>query len=122
MKKSIGLIILIFIMCAIASLLAYTVISKQNLNKEEFNLKKGEVLKFAKYNTEVKILNIASLESDKKKVIEVSLEVDYNGEVTKYTLKSPSDKSKRIKNSNNYVILDYKDDKISIDVKDKNEI
>lgn len=127
MKNKIGYIIFGIIAFAIAGLLIYIIVSKHNISSEEFNIKKGDTLTFENYNAEVKILNIASTLCKKEKCklkgeVEVSLEVTDNGNKSSYTLKSSTDNKKRIKNSNNYVILEYKDDKINIEIKDKNEL
>lgn len=128
MKKNIGLIMLIVIMIVIGALITFTIISKQKMNNKKFNIKNGEILEFAEYETKVTVLHVAStLCGDKKKCIdegeiEVSLRVDFNGELTNYTLKSKNHPQERIKNSNNYVILSYKDEKITIEVKNKTEM
>lgn len=128
MKKNIGLIILIFIMCIITAFLAYVVISKQHMKKESFNIKEGQVIKYDKYDIEVKVLNIASVEcNDKKKCknpidVEVSLMVTSNKENSNYTLKTNDKYYSQIKNSNYYIILNYEDDKINIEIKDKKEM
>ena len=127
MKKdiNIGLIILIIILLIISIFLTYIVISKQNINKNSFNLKVGDVLNFDEYETKITILNIASTICDNCIVsgeIEVSVQVEYNDEITYYTLKSKTKNIAKIKNSNNYLILNYDDNKINIDIKNRKEI
>ena len=127
MKKdiNIGLIILIIILFIISIFLTYIVISKQNINKNSFNLKVGDVINFDEYETKITILNIASTICDNCIVsgeIEVSVQVEYNDEITNYTLKSKTKNIVKIKNSNNYLILNYDDNKINIDIKNRKEI
>lgn len=128
MKKNLGLIILIVILLIIGFLITFIVISKQKIGRTEFNIKSGDVLEFADYETKVTILHIAdTLCKDKKKCfddgeVEVSLKVDFNGETSNYTLKSKHNTQERIKNSNNYIILSYKDNQIIVDIKNKTEI
>ena len=127
MKKNIGLIILIIVMCIIAMFLAYIVVSKQHIHRDTFNLKTGDVLKFDEYNTNVTILNVANtLCTNKDKCIdkgevEVSVKVEYNNETSNYVLKSTTKPKELIKNSNNYIKLIYENDKLEIIVKDKRE-
>ena len=127
MKKdiNIGLIILIIILFIISIFLTYIVISKQNINKNSFNLKVGDVINFDEYETKITILNIASTICDNCIVsgeIEVSVQVECNDEITYYTLKSKTKNIVKIKNSNNYLILNYDDNKINIDIKNRKEI
>ena len=127
MKKGIntGFIILIIILFIITAFLAYIVISKQNVKKSNFNIKVGDILTFEDYDTKITILNIASTLCENCLVsgeIEVSLKVEYNEEITNYTLKSETKKLVKIKNSNNYIILNYDNNKILIDIKDRKEI
>ena len=109
MKKNLGLIILIGLMVVITVFLSYIVVSKQNINKKnEFNISKGEVIKFDKYDIEVTVLNVASTLCENKDTcispgeIEVSLKVDYNDNIINYTLKTTSNPVERIKKSNYY--------------------
>ena len=74
------------------------------------------------------VLHVASTLCDGKKdcydegEVEVSLKVEFNDEKTNYTLKSKTHPQERIKNSNNYIILSYKDKEINIEIKNKTEI
>lgn len=128
MKKNIGLIILIIILVIISILITFTIISKQKVSNKKFNIKNGDVLEFKEYETKVTVLHVAStICQDKKKCIddgeiEVSLKVEFNDETTNYTLKSKNHPQERIKNSNNYIILTYNDEKIIIDIKNKTEM
>ena len=128
MKKNLGLIILIVILVIIGALITFTIISKQEIGNKKFNIKNGDVLEFEEYETKVTVLHVAStICQDKKKCIddgeiEVSLKVEFNDETTNYTLKSKNHPQERIKNSNNYIILTYNDEKIIIDIKNKTEM
>ena len=128
MKKNIGLILLIIVMALISILIVFTIVSKQKMSNKKFNIKNGDVLEFKEYETKVTVLHVAStLCNDKENCIEdgeieASLRVDFNNETTNYTLKSKSNPQERIKNSNNYLILSYKDEKIIIEVKNKTEM
>ena len=125
--KRLGYIILAIVLLAITGLIVYIIATKQKINTDEFNIKRGDVLTFEKYNTEVKILNVASTLCKEENCnlsgeIEISVEVTYDDMMSTYTLKSVSKNSERIKNSNNYIFLYYENDKIRIEIKDKNEI
>lgn len=125
--KKIGYIILAIVLLSITALIGYIIITKQNINTDEFNIKRGDVLNFEKYDTKVKVLNVASTLCKEEKCslpgeVEVSVEVTYDDTISSYTLKSTSHNNERIKNSNNYIFFYYKDDKLSIEIKDKSEI
>lgn len=128
MKKNIGFIILSIVLLIIFGFIVFIIVSKQNINKQTFNIKVGDVLTFDDYDTEVTVMHIASTlcKSNEKCFdegeIELSLKVAFDDEVSNYTLKTKSNPKVRIKNSNNYLMINYKDDKISIDVKNKTEI
>lgn len=128
MKKGLGFIFLVILLIVIGSFIIYIIASKQDLQKDKFNIKSGDVLTFDEYDTKVTVLHIAStLCKNKEKCfeegeIEVSLKVEFNDEITNYTLKSKSHPQERIKNSNNYVLLSYKDQQIVIEIKNKTEI
>jgi len=125
MKKNLGLIILIALMCGIAAFLAYVVVSKQNVSKTEFNLSKGEVIEFKEYDIKATVLNVASTLCDKKDTcispgeVEVSVKVEYNDNVSYYTLKTVNNPEERIKKSNYYINLKYEDKKLSLNVREK---
>jgi len=127
MKEKIGIILLILVLVIIGVFLGFIVISKQNLPKENFNIKKGDIINFDEKDVTLTVLNVASTICNKKECfsegeIEVSLKVLYNNETTYYTLKNISNKNARIENSNYYIVLKYLDEKIILDVVDKNEI
>ena len=128
MKKGLSYVILVIVLIIMAVFLAYIVISKQNISKQEFNIKAGDVLNFAEYDTQITILNVAStLCQDKNKCydegeVEVSLRAEYALEKSSYTLKSKTNPIQRIQNSNNYIILNFENNKIEISIKDRNEI
>ena len=127
MKKNIAMVILGLVITVILSLIIYTIFIKDKTNIKTFNYKEGQVLNFKDFDLDVKILNIAEikcLKGDKKckEQIEVLLSVDYDNKISYYNLKSIEYKQSLIQDSNYYVILDYDDDKISIDIKDKKEV
>ena len=127
MKQNIGKLILIFVLAIITALISYIIVSKQHLEKETFNIKVGDVLEFNTYDTKVKVLNIASTLCNNKDCfdpgeVELSLRVDYNGEISNYVLKTTSNPSQRIKNSNNYIVISLDNKDIKISIKDKTEI
>ena len=129
MKKNIGLIILIVILAIISLFITFIIVSNRDIHKQSFNITQGDVLKFDDYDTKVTVMHVASTLCRKNKgecfdegEVEVSLKVKFNDEETNYTLKSKSHPQERIKNSNNYLLLSYKEDKIIIEVKNKTEI
>ena len=125
MKKNIGMILLIILLIVITAFLSYIVVSKQNLSKETFNLQKGAVIKFEEYDITATILNIASTLCDNKDTcispgeVEVSVKIEYNGNVTNYTLKTVNNSEERIKKSNYYLNLKYEDKTLSLDITEK---
>ena len=126
MKKNIGFIILIVLMCGITAFLAFIVVSKQGINNNnKFNYKEGQVLKFEDGEIKAKILNIASTLCDNKDTcispgeIELSVQIEYKENITNYTLKTVSNSTERIKKSNYYLNLTYEDKKLNLDVTEK---
>lgn len=126
MKKNLGLIILIAILVLITAFLAYTVISKQDINKnKKFNIVEGQVIKFDQDNITARILNIASTLCDNKDTcidpgeIEVSIQIDYNDSITNYTLKSNTKSQERIKKSNYYINLKYENERLELFITEK---
>lgn len=126
MKKNITKILLIIICVIILALIIFIVVDKHSTNNTEYNIKKGDILKFED-NIQIKVLKVSSTIKDNNKYnlsgeIEVSLKVNNDGEISNYTLSSITNNKERIINSNYYITLDYSDNKIEIDVKDKSEI
>ena len=127
MKKSVSYIILAIIIFVILISLVYIVVDKRPV-KREYNLKVGDVLNFDDYDTKVTILNIASIICQNKdkcsndKEVEVSVRVECFDTSSSYVLRSKSNPIVKIKNSNNYVILNYESDKIEIKIQDYNDI
>lgn len=127
MKKNIGMIVLGIVIVGILGLIIYTIFIKDKAEEKKYNIVEGQVIDFKDYDLDVTVLNIAEincLKGDKKckEQIEVLLSVNYNDQKTYYNLKSIDENKSLIKNSNYYIILDYKDDNISIDIKDKKEL
>lgn len=128
MKSKIGYILLGIVLVSIMVFLVYIIVSKQNMAKDEFNIKKGDEIKIVGTDATAKILNVASTlckeeNCSLKGEVEVSLELSYEGKKGNYTLKSSTDNTKRIKNSNSYLILEFDgQDNINIIIKDKSEI
>lgn len=125
MKKNIGLILLIAVLAIIAGFLAYVVVSKQHVNKQSFNIAKGDVIDFEEYEITATILNVASTLCENKDTcispgeIEVSIRIEYNDNITNYTLKTVSNPQERIKKSNYYLNLSYEDNKLDLVVTEK---
>ncbi len=128
MKKNISFIVLVILLLLISGFIIFIITSKQDMQGKTFNIKSGDVLEFPEYETTVTVLHVAStLCKDEKKCfdtgeVEVSCKVKFNDEETSYTLKSKTNNQERIKNSNNYLLLSYKDNIITIEVKNKTEI
>lgn len=125
MKKNIGLIILIMFMAIIACFLAYVIVSKQNISQQEFNIKKGDVIMFENFDVKATILNVASTLCKNKATcikegeVEVSVQIDYADNISNYTLKSKTNSEERIKLSNYYLSLEYKDNELTLEVIEK---
>lgn len=125
MKKNIGLIILIAILVVITAFLSYIVVSKQHSPKPVFNLQKGDVIKFDEYDITATILNVASTLCDNKDTcvspgeVEVSVRIDYNNEITNYTLQTVSNPRERIEKSNYYLSISYDNKEITLNIKEK---
>ncbi|MBQ6841559.1 MAG: hypothetical protein IJO63_05570 [Bacilli bacterium] len=125
MKKKLGMIILIVLLVIITVFLAFVVISKQNDTKPEFNIKKGDVIKFEEDDIEITVLNVASTLCDNKDTcisegeVEVSIRVDYDGNISSYALKSVNNPEERIKNSNYFVNLKHEEGKLEINIREK---
>ncbi|MBE6148341.1 MAG: hypothetical protein E7167_02465 [Firmicutes bacterium] len=125
MKKNLGIIILVFLLVVITAFLAYIIVSKQHTPKQVFNIKKGDVIEFAEYNINATILNVASTLCDNKDTcvspgeIEVSVKIDYEGNISNYKLQSVNNPEQRIKKSNYYLTLSYEEDKILLDIIEK---
>lgn len=126
MKINLSKVLLIIVFLLIFSLIIFIIFSKQNLPKESFNIKKGDILNFDD-NIKIEVLNISSTICKKDNCdldgeIEVSLKVNNNNEISNYTLKSKTNNKERIINSNYYILLNYDNEEITIDVKDKSKI
>ena len=125
MKNKLSMIILIVLLVGITAFLAFIVISKQNVSKVEFNIKKGDVIKFEEDDIEITVLNVASTLCKNKDTcisegeIEVSIKVNYNDNISYYALKTISNPEERIINSNYFVNLKYQDEKLEIDIREK---
>lgn len=125
MKKNIGLIILIVLLVGITAFLSYIIVSKQNQATQTFNLQEGDVVNFDEYGIKATILNVASTLCDNKDTcisegeIEVSVKIDYEGNVSSYTLKTVKNPSSRIEKSNYYISLKYEEEKLILEVTEK---
>lgn len=125
MKKNLSLIILIGLLVVITAFLAYIVVSKQHAPKQVFNLQKGDVIEFEEYDITATILNVASTLCDNKDTcispgeVEVSVKIDYNGNITNYTMQTVSNPEERIKKSNYYLTLSYKEEKLELNIIEK---
>ncbi|MBE6155956.1 MAG: hypothetical protein E7164_04285 [Firmicutes bacterium] len=125
MKKNLGLIILITVLALISVFLVFIVISKHNISGQTFNLKEGDVVNFDEYGITATILNIGSTLCDNKDTciskgeVEVSIKVEYNENITNYTLQTVSNPEERIKKSNYYITLTYDNEKLALNVTEK---
>ena len=127
MKKNLSYVILGVIFIIVSITLINIVINKRPI-KKEYNVKVGDVLDYEEYDTKVTILNIADILCQNKdkcsneKEIEVSVKIEYFDKSSNYILRSKSNPILKIENSNNYVTLNYENNKIDIKIKDRYEI
>jgi hypothetical protein len=99
---------------------------KQHINtNNKFNIKEGEIIEFEEQDVKATVLNIASTLCEKKDTcispgeVEMSVRVEYNNNITNYTLKTVNNPEVRIKNSNYFIKLSYVDKKLELTIREK---